>query len=203
MRFLPLLVVSLLFSGCTSMPVHSPVSDPEGTWAQRQDELARIKVWNLSGRLAVNNGVEAWNLDLDWQQNDDDYQIQISGPFGAGKIKLIGNSSGVLLYDSDDQTYYADRPEELLYETTGMHMPVTGLRYWIVGLASPEQKGKVKLDPQGRLAYLEDSHWHVKFRRYMDVNGLQLPRKIFIDRPDKEIDIRLVIDSWKLGLSQK
>ena len=202
MRKYLLILVVLLQAGCASIPEPSPVDNPELVWQQRRDELSQIAYWHLTGRLAVTNGDEAWNINLDWQQKGDDYEIMLNGPFGAGKVKLIGNADGVLLRDSDNQTFYADKPGNLLRERTGVLMPVEGLRYWIVGLSTPQQKSPPKLDPQGRIAYLEDDHWHVKFRRYTDVSGLQLPNKIFITKPEQEIDVRLVVDEWKLGLAE-
>jgi outer membrane lipoprotein LolB len=200
MRYLLLLLVAVLASGCASIPEPPPVDNPDLVWQQRRDELSRIAYWHLTGRLAVRNGNEAWNINLDWQQKGDDYQITLNGPFGAGKVKLTGNTTGVELHDSDNQTFYAENPSNLLQERTGVLMPVEGLRYWILGLDTPKQKNPPKLDPQGRLAYLEDNNWRVKFRRYTDVSGLQLPDKIFITKPEQAIDVRLVVDEWKLGL---
>lgn len=200
MRKYLLMLVAILATGCASLPEPPPVANPAQVWQQRRDALSRIAYWHLSGRLAVRNGAEAWHIDLDWQQKGDDYQITLNGPFGAGKVQLVGNASGVELRDSDHQTFYADKPGELLQERTGVSMPVEGLRYWIVGLSTPRQQQPPKLDPQGRLAYLVDDHWRVKFRRYTNVSGLQLPAKIFITKPEQDIDVRLVVDDWKLGV---
>jgi len=189
-----------LQTSCSTPPLESPVTDPESVWAERQQQLARIQYWYLNGRVAVNNGTEAWHLDMDWSQQGQDYQMQLSGPFGAGRVKLAGNASGVLLTNADDQAFYADSAEKLLYEITGVSMPVDEMRYWIVGLAGPGQTGKTQLDQQGRLAAVEDTRWKVRFRGYMAVNGVDLPRKIFIDRADRQIDVRLVVDNWKLGV---
>lgn len=199
--FSGVIFLTWLLSACSSVVLDSQslatVSDP--VWAERQARLSTIKSWNLTGRLAVNNGVEAWNLDMSWQQYNGNYHIELSGPFGAGKVRLVGNERGVVLHSADDQTYHAERPDDLLYAATGVTMPVEGLRYWIVGLASPGHTGKTRLDTRSRLAYLEDSNWSVKFRRYTTVAGMQLPDKIFIDRADREIDVRLVVDQWKIN----
>jgi outer membrane lipoprotein LolB len=199
MRKYLLLLATLLYAGCASIPEPPPVDNPVEVWHQRREELSRIAYWHLTGRLAVRNGNEAWNINLDWQQKGDDYQIQLNGPFGAGKVRLVGNTDGVVLRDSDNQTFYADKPENLLQERTGVTMPVEGMRYWIVGLSTPQQTKPPKLDLQGRIASLEDNHWRVKFRRYTEVSGLQLPDKIFISKPDQDINVRLVVDEWKLG----
>jgi len=194
-----LLLVAVLGAGCASLPEPPPADNPGQVWKQRRDALSRIAYWHLTGRLAVRNGTEAWNIHLDWQQKGDDYQIILNGPFGAGKVKLTGDKAGVALQDSDDQTFYADNPGELLRERTGVIMPVEGLRYWILGLDTPGQTHQPKLDPQGRLAYLVDNRWRVNFRRYTEVSGLQLPEKIFIAKPEQDINVRLVVDEWQLG----
>ncbi|MEJ2362074.1 MAG: lipoprotein insertase outer membrane protein LolB [Gammaproteobacteria bacterium] len=197
-----LILVAALEAGCASAPPPlAPVSNPAQVWQQRREQLSHIAYWHLNGRLAVRHGDEAWHINLDWLQRGDNYRIELSGPFGAGEVRLIGNAQGVKLEDSDDHTYYADKPGELLAERTGVTMPVAGLRYWILGLSTPQQKQRPRLDNQGRLAFLEDDHWQVKFRRYANVKGLQLPDKIFISKPAQQIDVRLVVDQWKLGLA--
>jgi len=199
-NYLWLLAVVLL-AGCAGVPEEPPpVDNPASVWQARRSELSRIAYWHLSGRLAVSNGSEAWHINLDWLQRGDDYQIQLNGPFGAGKVRLIGNAYGVELRDSDNKSFYADKPGELLQQRTGVLMPVEGLRYWILGLDTPQQTQPPKLDAQGRLASLVDNQWRVNFRRYTEVKGLQLPEKIFISKPEQEIDVRLVVDEWKLGL---
>lgn len=199
MRKYLLFLVTALAAGCASLPEPPPVDNPGQAWQQRRDTLSRISYWHLSGRLAVRNGNEAWNIHLDWQQKGDDYRVTLNGPFGAGKVMLTGNKTGVELRDSDNQTFFADNPGELLHERTGVSMPIAGLRYWIVGLDGPEKSQSPKLDPQGRLARLQDGQWQVNFRRYTEVSGLQLPEKIFIDRPEQKIKVRLVVDEWQLG----
>jgi len=195
------LLAAIFLAGCARTPeTPPPVDNPAGVWQTRRDELSRIAYWHLNGRLAVSNGSAAWHINLDWQQRGDDYQIILNGPFGAGKVRLTGNTHGVELRDSDNRTFYASNPGELLQERTGVLMPVEGLRYWILGLDTPQQVDKPKLDDQGRLAYLEDNRWRVNFRRYTEVKGLQLPDKIFISKPEQDIDVRLVVDEWKLGL---
>ncbi|VAW93910.1 hypothetical protein MNBD_GAMMA21-186 [hydrothermal vent metagenome] len=196
--FLFFIVLSLSVGCTTTQPV--PVDAKSiAAWEQRRGDLAQIKYWRLRGRLLVSHGEDVWSLSLEWQQKDEDYKIFIHGLFGAGKVKLVGNADGVMLRNSDDQSFYADNPEDLLYQQTGIHMPVEGLRYWVMGLTSPGQLKKPQIDGLGRLAYLEDTNWKVNFKRYTKVSGMDLPRKVFIEKPEQEIDVRLVVDKWTLG----
>jgi len=44
-----------------------------------------------------------------------------------------------VLRDADGRYWRADDAEQLLWQHTGIFMPVGGLRYWIRGLPTPEQ----------------------------------------------------------------
>ena len=190
----------LHLSGCSVPPIETSSSDSDAAWQLRQHQLDGIEYWYLTGRVAVNNGSEAWHLDMNWSQKGEAFLVELSGPFGAGKVRLAGNADGVVLTDSENQHYFADSAERLLYDRTGLVVPVDGLRYWIIGLTGPTQTQQPRLDTQGRLAYLENADWAVNFRGYTQVNGLELPRKIFIARPEREIDVRLIVDKWTLGV---
>lgn len=199
-RLLPLLLLSALMAACSVTPP-APVSDlrSQALWQQRQHDLQSISQWKLRGRVAVNNGVEAWHLNMVWTQSGEDYQIFLHGPFGAGKVKLQGNAYGVELRNSDNQTFYADTPDELLYQQTGVKMPVNSLRYWVRGLPTPVQEKQPTLDARGRLAKLMQQRWQVEYARYIAVSGMDLPKKVFIDKPEDEINVKVVIDRWQLG----
>jgi len=92
----------------------------------------------------------------------------------------------------------------LLYEQTGLQMPVSGLRYWVLGLPAPaSQAGAAsdrQLDARGRLTRFVQGGWLVRIRSYTEVGRFDLPAKVFIRRGD--IDLRLVVDRWRLHTSQ-
>jgi len=198
MRFLALLSFILLIAGCAA-PMPVPPADPEATWQSRQQDLATVNDWRLNGRLAITRGSEAWHLKVNWRQKPEGYEIFLSGPFGAG-VKLVGNPQGVVLHDSEQHAYSAEEPELLLYTHTGVFMPVTGLRYWILGLPDPDKNhtNQTRLDAYGRLAELQQRDWTVRFRDYVAVEQYQLPERLFIQSED--IEVRLVVDDWQVFL---
>ena len=198
MRSLALLSFILLIAGCAA-PMPVPPADPEATWQSRQQDLATVNDWRLNGRLAITRGSEAWHLKVNWRQKPEGYEIFLSGPFGAG-VKLVGNPQGVVLHDSEQHAYSAEEPELLLYTHTGVFMPVTGLRYWILGLPDPHKNhtNQTRLDAYGRLAELQQRDWTVRFRDYVAVEQYQLPERLFIQSED--IEVRLVVDDWQVFL---
>jgi len=197
MKHLIFLLVVISLTACTTTPPHKPVADPVKKWEQRKIELSAINDWLLHGRVAIINGQESWHLDMSWQRHADKYILDLSGPFGAGRAQLTGTNEGVILVDADKNYFYADSPDLLLQEVTGIHMPVKSLLYWVRGLPNWNiKKQKQKLDEFGRLQQLQQDGWRVRFKRYTDVANHELPQKIFIDGYD--LKVKIFIDEWDL-----
>ncbi len=186
----------LLLAGCAG-PAVVPVASPERTWAERAAALEAIDAWRLAGRVGISDGNAAWHLKLFWRQRPDGYEMDLSGPFGAGAVKLTGGPQGVELRDGEGNRWQAGDAEQLLWQHTGIFMPVNGLRYWIRGLPAPDQdKRQMALDAAGRLAELRQDGWRIRFREYMPVDGQELPRNLLIHRDG--IEVRVQVDRWSL-----
>lgn len=197
MKVLIFFLAVIFLTACTTTPPHLFVADPDKKWEQRKSELSEINDWFLNGRIAIINGQESWHLSMEWQRHDDKYILDLSGPFGAGHAQLTGTNDGVMLVDADKNYFYADSPDRLLYETTGLRMPVKSLLYWMRGLPNWNIKtAKQKLDNFGRLQQLQQEGWRVQFRRYTDVGKHELPQKIFINGYD--LKVKIFVDEWDI-----
>jgi len=195
-RFILLLAVIAL-TACTTTPPLEFVADPAKKWEQRKSELSEINDWFLNGRIAIINGHESWHMSMKWQRHDDKYILDLSGPFGAGHAQLTGTKDGVVLVDADQNYFFAENPDRLLQEVTGLRMPVQSLLYWMRGLPDWDVKNeKQKLDNYGRLASLEQAGWRIRFKRYINVDKHELPQKIFIDGFD--LKVKIFVDDWDL-----
>lgn len=198
MRWWPVLIAGAWLAGCAAPPDTGtvPVQSPE----QREQALEQIDTWHLKGRVAIINGSEAWHLNMAWQQRQEDYRIELWGPFGSGRVRLEGDGQGVRLIDSDQGIYYADDPESLLYAHTGVKMPVSGLRYWILGMADPRYPiRQPRRDQAGRLTALKQADWQIAFSRYTRADGLALPDRLSVDRQD--LRVKMVVDNWQVSAS--
>jgi outer membrane lipoprotein LolB len=197
MRLWSVLLASLWLGACAA-PVSSPESITPEEQSRQQQLLKEIEAWRLQGRIAIINGVEAWHLNVDWLQRQDDYRIDLWGPFGSGRVRLQGDEQGVRLIDSEQQIHYASDPESLLYEHTGVKMPVSGLRYWILGLPDPHyDQQQSRRDAAGRLASVQQENWQVAFKSYNRIGSLDLPAKLSVDRQD--LRVKLVVDDWQVN----
>ncbi len=195
MKSLVIVVLTLLIAGCsTPIPPEHPL---DLSWQERKQVLSHLRKWNLVGRLAVRNGNDSWQLTLHWSQQGDDYRMLLNGPFGAGRVNLIGDTAGVVLTDADGHRYYSQDGESLLFNQTGMRLPVGNMRYWVIGLPTPGSNDKPHIDPHGRIATMQQEGWSISMRRYVIEQAMELPQKIFISGHD--LEVRMVVDEWRLG----
>ncbi len=196
---LALSLYSFLMSGCATSPVPRTASLNEATWQSRLDRLERIDEWVLAGRVAISNEEDSWTASLNWIQMADDYEIRVTAPLGQGSALLEGDAGGVKLHFSNGEVATDRNAGNLLYNRLGWRMPLEALRYWVLGMPSPEGLAQRQLDDAGRMARLEQSDWRVRYKRYAPVLGadIDLPTKVFMARDDWQV--RLVVDDWQLA----
>jgi outer membrane lipoprotein LolB len=190
-------VLALALSACATLPPPLSQEAAEKAWQVHEAQVNKVHQWRLAARLAINTEDEGWNGQLQWRQAPTDFQIAFNAPFGQGALQLTGGEQGVTLQLSDGQTHRASNAEALLYEQLGWRLPVEGLRYWVTGLPAPGQPSVVEYDGQGRLAELRQADWSISYPDYRRIQGIDLPRKVFIE--NHHLSVRLVIDRWELN----
>ncbi|QBQ53818.1 lipoprotein insertase outer membrane protein LolB [Nitrosococcus wardiae] len=190
------LIIALL-AGCTPLRKPPPPFDPEHTWQKRQLALRKLGGWKLKGRLAIDAIQEAWTGTLRWVQKGDKFEILWISPLGQGSVELRGNPERVTLRVPKEAPITAESAEKLLGIRLGWSLPVSGLRYWLLGLPAPGLPVLSRsLDPFGRLHSLSQGGWQIRYLGYQSVKNYQLPGKVFLDNP--KLRLRLVIDRWHL-----
>ena len=188
---------AFLVSACASTPQVTPVADPQRVWAERQAELARITGWTAIGHMAVQAPDEGLSVSLSWTQQGDSYRVRVHGPLGSGAAELSGGPDGVVLRESGDRTWHAADPEQLMRERLGWSLPVTGLRYWILGRVEPGAAlDGFKLDAAGRPEELRQSGWYVHFLDFGRFDGVLLPTRIYLHNPP--LTARILVNRWEL-----
>lgn len=186
------LAVALLVSGCASLqqrPAHSEAV--ELRWAQRSEALAAVQGFSLQGRFTQVGGSGG---SLRWQQRaNGQFELQLSGPFGAGAISMTGTAAGVEVR-SKDGTQFAPDPQHWMLEHLGWTLPLASLRAWALGRPAPGAVEHYELDESGQLTLLQQNGWTVRFDRYKAIGSLALPGRI--EAAQGDVQLRLVIDRW-------
>lgn len=191
-----LLVGTAMLTGCTVIPARTSSTEAYHLFRTRELALYHHGQWLMSGRVAVQKGEDGWHANLRWRQLADRFDIMLSAPLGQGTLHLLGDLNGVELETQDQAAQYAARPEDLLHDRLGWSIPLSGMRYWVLGLPAPDSEPEMVWDEGGRVISLKQSGWNIAYRRYTQVNGLYLPDKIYMD--NSQLKVRLVIDSWEL-----
>jgi len=194
----PLIALLLLASlaGCAVTPPRMPATSPELAWQERQAQLQSLKLWQLTGRLAVQSGDDGWNATLIWRQENEQYRMQLVAPLGQGSLQLEGDNQQVELRTSEGKSAVSSDPDTLILTELGWRVPVSALRYWVLGLAAPGP-AEWELDAFGRLHHLKQSGWEVEFLDYAMQGTTELPSRLFVT--NHQARVRLVIKRWELA----
>ena len=173
-----------------------PRQMPTGDFKQLQQQLNAVDSWRVTGKIGLRQNGRGNSAQVNWQQVQDQYTLRLSGPLGIGTVMVEGDANGVVVHNKDG-VFEASSPEELLFELTGWHIPITALRYWARGLPAPDMPIAEQRIDQGRLASLEQGGWSIEYRDYAMVDGLWLPAKMLMARP--ETQLTLLYKTWQLG----
>jgi outer membrane lipoprotein LolB len=185
-----------LLAGCTVTPeIKDPLRIKEA-WRTRYAQLSQVRYWALKGRLAISVENEGWNAGMRWSQQGDRYDMEIFGPLGRKVAWLVGGAQGVNLKTSKGASAYAPDAESLMHQLLGWSLPLTGLRYWVLGIPSPgDHRAEIQLDDVGRLSRLKQSGWNVQYQRYRWERRWDLPHKIVL--VNESVTVKMVVNEWQ------
>ena len=173
MRFL-LLAVLLLLGACAQLETRVP-----------QDVR-----FDLSGRIAVRYGNEAFSGNLAWRHAGSADELLITSSLGAGVARLVRDGEDIVLTTAEPREYRGSDAEALTEQVLGFRVPVAGLADWVRGRPG-RNASNVQHGDDGRLRSLEQDGWRVDYLEYQD----RLPSRMRLTYPG--IELRLAISQWK------
>ncbi len=193
-----LILTALLLVGCAAAPERPlPEVPPEQAAELRAQQLGAIRRWTCTGRVGATNGSDSLSASMRWVQKREGYQIRLSGPLGQALVDVKGSPAGVSLRTGDRGTFFASSPEVLLDEQFGWRLPVSGLRYWILGLPVPEAQVELReLDVYGRIRRMEQFGWRIEYQDYILVDGVDMPSRLELRHPN--LSARIAVRRWQL-----
>jgi len=193
-----LLVSLLLVSGCAYFR-KPPPTFKYISWKKRQVVQRQIKDWQLAGVFSITHKKHRDIASFDWRQRRDSYTINISGPMHINSVRIEGDSERVALWRSDEESIEAETPEQLLHSQLGWKLPISHLRYWILGVPDPAKKVNYKyFDRYGHLNFFKQGGWQVKYSQFQIgvKRGMDLPN--VIELRNKDIKIKIKIKKYDL-----
>jgi outer membrane lipoprotein LolB len=152
--------------------------------------LQSLASWNFDGRVALSNEKDSISAAISWRHNADKDEIELSGPLSQGKVAILVTANKVVVDDGESAREYTGQVDEVVGVQLGVDMPVSSLRFWVLGVNQPmrpivEQEG----------GFLQDG-WQIGYKELQSVDSELLPRKMSVDK--NKTRIKLIIDQWKL-----
>ncbi len=87
--------------------------------------------FNLQGKIGVRTPQQSGSAFFTWVQQQQQFDIELSGILGVGKTQISGQPGQVTLNSAKTGLIYAESPEELLEQATGWQAPITHLVDWV------------------------------------------------------------------------
>jgi outer membrane lipoprotein LolB len=183
------IAVLLLLSACSTPRVAKyPVAGPS---ADRTEVLAS-EDWSFKGKMAVKSDQGNANLRVAWTQNNEKFDLILSGLLGQVIARVMGEEGAVTVTTAGRGQMVSEDAESLFYEIWGWQLPVSQMPYWVRGLAAPDLPHQADYDSRGFLQELQQLGWQVRYLRYEG----QMPVRLELIRG--EVKLLLVVKEWHL-----
>ena len=209
------LVAVLALAGCATRPARAPaavtLSGPALAAATARIEarealLAEAGGLAFGGRVALSNGSDGGSGRIEWWQREDAFRVVLRAPVTRQGWSLSADAGGARIEGLDGGPREGPDPVALLFDATGMEVPVGALASWAAGVrADPAAYGRARLEfsAAGELVRMRQGGWTIDYVRWQDAagdsgaGGTALPQRIDAERGQARV--RLVVDDWSLG----
>lgn len=183
---------ALLASGCATLPLPG-----EGDWPARRAALQALDDWTLTGRVAVAAGAEGFSGGLRWRQDGARAEIDMRGPLGGTALRILVDGDAIAVTDASGATLDGEEARRITREYVGVPLPLSELRYWLLGAPAPVAAFRETLGADARLATLEQAGWQVRYTRYGAAGAMVLPERMELTAG--EFRLRLAVSGWRFA----
>ena len=192
-KLILLAAFSMTLNACSTSPTISNTQSSKARVLQEQVQLG--------GRISIQyqqrEQPETIILDYEWQQAPKELFITLSSPIGT-VATIEQNSQGATLKQAKQEPRTAMDIEQLLADSLGWSIPVTGLKGWLQGFDI--QNGKAIAVPAQNYFQLQTQGWQLQFVSWQEDAGIAHPTRIDLQRFTEElgeVKIRILIDKWE------
>jgi len=160
--------------------------------------LYRLGVWQFQGRLVVKTHKDSWHANIDWSHTFGLDTLQFSGPFGQGATRILVYPDSIRIIDSKGNIDISENSQRTIYRRFGFQVPLSSLKFWVLGVTEPDVKNCIENDADGFLRKIWYQDWEVFIKKYMVSDKYTVPKLIQIK--NKDTVLKLVIDHWSQGV---
>lgn len=196
-RHIALLCALVFISACSNL---SKTPQPTGLgsekdWLIHQQHTRTLEDWQISGKIAIRTTEQSGSATLNWTQQQQHFDIHVSGPLGQGSMRLVGQPNHIQLTTSKQQIS-SSSPELLMQQQLGWSVPLEHLLWWVRGLPAPQQQHQIQLNDDSTAYQIEQAGWQIKLLSYQNSQaGYRVPQRLKAYGPG--LELTLFIKQWQ------
>ena len=176
----------LLLSACTTTSGIAIVQRP----AQ-----ALQASYSFNGRVAIRHDGERSSAGVRWNHRAGEDEILLLAPLGQTAARIFSDTKGVLL-EASGKEYFEQDAETLTERVLGWHLPLSGMRYWVLALPAVGAAAVIERMENGQISVLRQDGWEISYTRYAVDMPDSLPLRLTLQRDGMEM--LLLIDEWEI-----
>lgn len=180
------LIFMLLLAGCASSPHKS---------LQVRPAQSEMSAYAFNGRVVTRHEGERSSAGVRWTHKGAEDEILLLAPLGQTVARIFSDAQGVLLETSGKQ-YFEQDAETLTERVLGWHLPLSGMRYWVLALPATGSEAAVERAQNGQISVLRQDGWEINYTRYAEETARSLPLRMTLQRNGMEM--LLLIDEWEI-----
>ena len=197
-----LLILIITLSGCSQL--NNTDTDDSNiltnqSWEEHRQQLEKMDNWTLSGKLAIFLETERQTANIYWQQQGNNYNIQLTTFIGTRVLQVIKNEQGIEIINSDDEVFTGQDANALIQQLSpGLDLPITALQQWVKGNPDNAPFQLNTTQQVSELIGIDDSQnvWEVTLQDYNVFSGIALPEKVDLTRDN--IRVKIAINQWNI-----
>ena len=155
--------------------------------------------WKASGRLALAADGQGGSGSFVWNQREGVTELAIRGPLGAGALQIVATDAALSVTDGSGRAVDPDAAQAYLQSQLGADVPWRRLRYWMLGVPSPDAPSVVSEASTSPWRVIEQSGWRIGYEAFVATADGSLPQRFTATR--EAVRVRVIIDRWGLPSS--
>lgn len=192
-----LIALFALLSACTQAPTKPNIVSPNHA-EQHLLSIQNIQAFSLKGRIAVQTEGQGFSGKINWQHTTKTDVINLFSPFGGQVAKINKTPQSVTLTDNKGNRITEGDMNGLMQKHFGWVLPVLALEDWALGRIKlgEHTANEPTFDEKGRLQSFSQDGWAVRYKRYIQTSGYDLPSKLTLRKDG--LYLKLLIESWDI-----
>lgn len=162
-----------------------------GPPAEGPESPLSLRSWRMEGRIGVQARETAWQASLNWEHDALQDRLRISGPFSQGMVSIVLQAGLIYLNEGNGKTVLSQDADTLLRQRLGFVIPLSSLRYWMVGVPDPA------LSSSTVGAGFQQAGWRVAPEKLSRTANWDLPQKLRVEGAG--VRLKILADEWRVN----